>query len=124
MWQRSCLQCQLDCVGCMGPSGLPYNWTHNRCIDCCHAHTSKLAKGTPRCAGVERLRAGEAGGAVRLLGDARELLGSCAAAARAYDRVQPVTGAAGHEYADLALKDAVERPYGAVRCCPHSLLCL
>ena len=68
---------------------------------------------------MERLRAGEAGAAVRLLGDARELLSSCAAAARAYDRGQPVTGAAGHEYPDLALKEAVERPYATVQ----SFLC-
>jgi hypothetical protein len=35
-------------------------------------------------------------------------------ASKAYDRAEPITPAADHEYADLELREAVEKPYARV----------
>lgn len=65
--------------------------------------------------GLEQLKAQHAGRALRSLEDARDLLGATQAASKAYDRAEPVTSAVEHEYADLELKDAIEKPYARVR---------
>lgn len=70
---------------------------------------------------MEQLKAQQAGAALRHLGDAKELLVVAQAASKAYDRADPVTSAVEHEYADLDLKDAIEKPYARVIMClfPH-----
>ncbi|BDA48020.1 probable BRO1 domain-containing protein BROX [Coccomyxa sp. Obi] len=62
-------------------------------------------------AGVEQLKAQQAGAALRHLGNAKDLLAASQAASKAYDRADPVSSAVDHEYADLELKDAIEKPY-------------
>lgn len=73
----------------------------------------KLING-PSHAGVEQLKAQQAGAALRHLGDARDLLAAAHVASKAYDRADPVSSAVEHEYADLELKDAIEKPYARV----------
>ncbi len=63
---------------------------------------------------MEKLKSQEAGAAVRQLTDAADLLITVQTASKAYDRADPVTPAADHEYADLELKDAVEKPLARV----------
>lgn len=65
-------------------------------------------------AGVEQLKAQQAGAALRHLGDARDLVAAAQAASKAYDRADPVSSAVDHDYADLELKDAIEKPYARV----------
>ena len=65
-------------------------------------------------AGLEQLKAQQAGAALRHLGDAKDLLVAAQTASRAYDRAEPVTSAVEHEYADLKLKDAIEKPFARV----------
>lgn len=64
--------------------------------------------------GISSLTSQQAGAAVRRLTDAAELLGAAKTASKAYDRAEPVTPAGNHEYADLELKDAVEKPLARV----------
>ncbi|CAL8462981.1 g2515 [Coccomyxa elongata] len=66
-------------------------------------------------AGVEQLTAQQAGAALRHLGDARDLVAAAQAASKAYDRADPVSSAVDHEYADLELKDAIEKPYARAK---------
>ena len=75
---------------------------------------------------MEQLKAQQAGAALRQLGDARELLAAAQSASKAYDRADPVSSAVDHEYADLELKDAIEKPYarvsGSTSTC-HACMC-
>jgi hypothetical protein len=57
----------------------------------------------------------QAGTALAYLGKAKSQLVSAQSASKAYDRAQPVTSALEHEYADLELKQTIEKPYDRVR---------
>ncbi len=61
-------------------------------------------------AGVAELEAGHAGAAVALLEAAQAHTTAAAAAGRLYDRTDPPTGMAAHEYYDKALRAAVDAP--------------
>lgn len=56
----------------------------------------------------------QAGTALAYLGKAKSQLAAAQGASKAYDRAQPVTSATAHEYADLELRQAVEKPYERV----------
>ena len=83
------------------------NGRGHACYSCPERHSASHA-------GAEQLRAQQAGCALARLSGARDALAASAAASRGYARAPPVTSAAEHEYADAALKDAVERPYAMV----------
>lgn len=64
--------------------------------------------------GQEALTSQQAGTALAYLGSAKSQLAAAQGASKAYDRAQPVTSATEHEYADLELKQTVEKQYDRV----------
>ncbi|CAK0784762.1 hypothetical protein CVIRNUC_007966 [Coccomyxa viridis] len=62
-------------------------------------------------AGQEALTSQQAGTALAYLGSAKSQLAAAQGASKAYDRAQPVTSATEHEYADLELKQTIEKQH-------------
>ena len=65
----------------------------------------------------------QAGTALAYLGKAKSQLAAAQSASKAYDRAQPVTSASEHEYADLELKQTIEKPYDRVRFTLAAIFC-
>ena len=74
--------------------------------------------------GVGELDAGRAGAAVALLESAQTHAGAAEKAGRAYDRTDPPTSMAAHEYYDKALRAAIDGPLGKARpaACCHRII--